>query len=629
MRKALLALALLFANLFCMVSAARAESVTAGNIFGMFGGTTTIDQGGALHSQARSIYSLGGGMTSFQGKKVTLLAVDPPSFSAGCSGISWHFGGFSFISVDEIRQLVEAVAQASLGVAVDLAMQTLCPQCYAVMAKLRDIANQMRNAAADACKVAQNFGQLLVDKGIFSNGASTAKCGEASAAAGTSASWLDSVASGACKMLTDAESSAKKIGDDVTSWLGGGATSTGKTPTADQVQAIGNKTYRALDALGYKDGVAKDLMLSYLGMNIIIPSNTDCKSAFSYLYGSPSADGTPSATDKAVLDTAHPAAGEIVNKNDTTKTDTTQAVQKAAEATSTGAKTGSQLCYVPPMIAGLEQIGSSLVCGFQPLQDAKRFAAKFHQASGKTEEAMLAGLATTSLGELCNVAVLNTAAGANVGANVKDFSNPLILSCRKNQDAECMKPRQVRVNELVGETGADEYTGLAWMVLDALYSGVNAVVKGTDVLPNETIRILNGSGYPLYRLINLAAVYPGMADEMLQAYGGVIAVHYVQDTLEKVARIGAQPSIHVKGGAGLSPGEVAALRDEINKMYIKMEPIKSQTMRRMSEKRALVDSIVQVNRALQSEVISRGLGDNNNMAISLKKQQQQDKKNTK
>lgn len=621
MRKALIALVVLLANLFCMSTAARADSITAGNIFGMFGGTTSIDKGGSLHSQARSIYSLGGGMTSFQGKRVTLLAVDPPGFSAGCSGISWHFGGFAFISVDEIRQLVEAVAQASLGVAVDLAMQTLCPQCYAVMAKLRDIANQMRNAAADACTIARNFGSMLMKEGGFTAGGSKTKCAEAGAATGKSASFLDSIAAGGCKLLTDAESAVSKIGADVTSWMGGGATSTGKTPTKDQVQDIGNKTYRALDAMGYKDGVAKDLMMSYLGMTIVVPPDTDCKTAFTYLYGTSSDDSAPTATEQKLLSLADPLTGELRPTASTANTDVTQAKQKTATTEPTGSTKGPQVCYVPPMITGLEQIGASLVCGFQPLKDAYRFAGKFHHQGNISGEEILAKLAGTSLGELCNVRA-NSTGQFSTGANVKNFSDPPILTCRKTKDAECMRPRQEHVSTLLGAQLDGEYSGVAWMVLDALYTGVDKVREGKEALPEKTIQVLNSSGYPLYRLINLAAVYPGLADEMLQAYGAVIAMQYVMDTLEKTSRVGSQPAIHTAPTGGVAPGEMAQMRDEISKMFVRIEPIKNQTLRRMNEKRALVDSIVQVNRAVQSEVISRGLGDNNNMAISLKRQRQ-------
>lgn len=83
MRKLLAAFCLFLSTALLTVQTAQAANAAAADIFNSIGGTTTIDRGGAVHSQARSIYSLGGGMVSFQGKKVSLLSADAPSFSAG------------------------------------------------------------------------------------------------------------------------------------------------------------------------------------------------------------------------------------------------------------------------------------------------------------------------------------------------------------------------------------------------------------------------------------------------------------------------------------------------------------------------------------------------------------------
>ncbi len=264
MRKVIAAFLLFVSTLMLSVQPVYADNPSAADIFNSIGGTTTIDRGGSIHSQARSIYSLGGGMVSFEGKKVSLLSADPPSFSAGCSGISWHFGGFAFISMDEIRQLVEAVAQASLGVAVDLAMQTLCPQCYAVMAKLRDISNMMRNAAADACKIAENMAGMLKDSGLLPAHSIVSDCAKTSADSGSTQSWMDAAAGEACNLLDTATTAVSTDADKFMSWLRGGnkAASPGN---AQQLLAMsGNVTYKALSALGYPDGVNKDVMLSLL-----------------------------------------------------------------------------------------------------------------------------------------------------------------------------------------------------------------------------------------------------------------------------------------------------------------------------------------------------------------------------
>lgn len=614
MRKLFMTACLIITTLFSAMNGAYAGSVTAENIFSTLGGTTTIDQGGAIHSQTRSIYSLGGGMTTFKGKRVSLLAADPPSFSAGCAGISWHFGGFSFISVDEIRQLVEAIAQASLGVAVDLAMQTLCPQCYAVMSKLRDIANMMRNAAADSCKVAKHFGAMLQEKGVFSSDKRISDCSQVSAEAGKVDSFMGALTS-PCSLINKAETELTTIGNDVLNFLGAGNNGVTKTPPKDIVDASGNMTYEALDALGYKDGFVKNVLLSYTGMAIIDPvPGKDCKAAFQNLFGSASSDQQATSDIMKLIGDEPP----------TTVITTTSANPKPTEAKDVSAKPeagqatkSSVVCYAPPLLTGVQEMAMKMVCGYYPQADMYTFATRFNLSPEK--------LAASSLGAMCRVNKLTDMVNAgptrSLGISTKDNDDPWIYDCKAESTSRCVRPQLVRMSTAVyGTAPSGDYTGLAWMIMDALYSGVRAVATDKP-LPPSTVSILNGSGYPLYRLINMAAVYPGMADELLQAYGAIIATHYALDTIEKISKPGILPTISLKAGkGGLPRQEVTQIREHIMNILNEAGPMRDQVLKRLSEKRALVDTIVEVNRALQSEVISQGLGGNADLAVSIKRQ---------
>lgn len=601
-----------------MVSAmpgAYASSITAENIFNTIGGSTTIDRGGAIHSQARSIYSLGGGMTSFKGKRVSLLAADPPSFSAGCSGISWHFGGFAFISVDEIRQLVEAVAQASLGVAVDLAMQTLCPQCYAVMAKLRDIANAMRNASADACKIAKNFGAMLQEKGIFSSDQRITSCSQVSAEKGESDGFMGAMLN-PCKTLTEAEGKIKEYSQGVMDFLEGGNKAVAKTPTKDALDAVGNITYDALSALGYPDGFIKDMMLSFTGMALIDPvPNADCRTALKDLLGSSVADSTSSAEIDSII--GETPESVVVPTSNTAQPTTADAKTTDSKTEAPQGKTSKMVCFAPPLISGISMMAEKLLCGFNPASDMITFSTKYNL---NVDE-----IANTSIGAMCNSrGVGNQLAQGPVqgySTESKDSKDPYLYHCEEKESAQCTRPKMVRMSKaLYGQSSVGQYTGLAWMVMDSLYAGVDAVEENKP-LPARTISLLNGSGYPLYRLINLAAVYPGMANELLDAYGSVIATHYALDTLQAVSRPGVVPAINTRAGkGGLPRQEVRDLHRDIMQMVSTGDAMREQTMKRLSSKRALVDTIVQVNRALQAEVISQGLSGNADLAVSIKRQ---------
>ncbi len=614
MRKLFMTACLIITTLFSAMNGAYAGSVTAENIFSSLGGTTTIDQGGAIHSQTRSIYSLGGGMTTFKGKRVSLLAADPPSFSAGCAGISWHFGGFSFISVDEIRQMVEAIAQASLGVAVDLAMQTLCPQCYAVMSKLRDIANMMRNAAADSCKVAKHFGAMLQEKGVFSSDKRITDCSQVSADAGKVDSFMGALTS-PCSLINKAETELTTIGNDVLNFLGAGNNGVAKTPPKDIVDASGNMTYEALDALGYKDGFVKNVLLSYTGMAIIDPvPGKDCKESFKNLFGSSAADAKASSEVLKLIGDEPPTTVITTTNTNPTPSD---AKDSAAKTEAGQATKSSVVCYAPPLLTGVQEMAMKMICGYYPQADMATFSTRFNLSPEK--------LAASSLGAMCRVNKLADMASAGpnraLSMSTKDQDDPWIYSCSAEATSRCVRPQLVRMsNAVYGASPTGDYTGLAWMIMDALYSGVRAVATDKP-LPATTVAILNGSGYPLYRLINMAAVYPGMADELLQAYGAIIATHYALDTIEKISKPGILPTISLKAGkGGLPRQEVTQIREHIMNILNEAGPMRDQVLKRLSEKRALVDTIVEVNRALQAEVISQGLGGNADLAVSIKRQ---------
>lgn len=605
MRKVIQAFCLFLCTALVSVQTTQAASLSAANIFKTIGGNTTVDRGGAIHSQTRSIYSLGGGMTTFEGKRVSLLAADPPSFSAGCNGISWHFGGFAFISLDEIRQLVEAVAQASLGIAVDLAMQTLCPQCYAVMSKLRDMSNLMRNAAADACTIATNFGNILAKEyGLSTSTDRAKKCSTGQAEDGKTSSFLDSWAGSACRLLDDAEKKLKTEGQGVMDFLKFGNT-TGKTPPKDAIDASGNVTYKALSALGYQDGVIKDMMLSVLGMSVIHPvPGYDCREAFKDLYATAETNKDTAgleAGDAAVMNAilANPSKDKVTPTTTGSEVTVNDAKTKTGTPQTGGTNSGMTLCHAPPLLTGMKDVGRTLLCGNSPEKEGAFFAGKFGLAMDT--------LRNSSLGSMCLVKMNAT------------MADPWVYKCRGDATGECREPQMVHMSTMVDANPVNGYTGIAWMVGDALYSGVLAV-RANEALPDNTKAILNGSGWPLYRLLNMAAVYPALAGELVNAYSSAIAAQYAMDSLDKVARIGAQPGISMKSINGLRAQDITAVREHIMELIRQGNSTKTEVLSRLAEKSQLVDVVMRVNKTLQAEVIGQGLGGNTNLAVSIKRQ---------
>jgi len=584
-------------------SLSHAQSLSAGAAFSSLKGSTTIDSGGSIHSQTRSIYSFGGGMTTFTGKKVTFLAVDPPSYSAGCAGISWHFGGFAFISMDELRQLVEAISQAALGIAVDLAIQTLCPQCYAVMSKLRDMANMMRNAAADACKIAKNMGRMLGAAMGLPEEKQTA-CSETTGNDGKTSGFLDSMAGKACRSLQAVNKFLDEEGSKVLQFLNGDISS-GRTPNQDMLSKNFNVQYEILSALGLQDGVVKDLLLNYTGMTIYYPKPVeDCSAVLKNMKTSTDYKTGASAVDLSMVQGRGQKPVDPTKEGDETKKATPD---KAGEVKS------NHTCHLPPRMPKLEDMHKLLICGFDPYRDAQVFGRRFAFTDGE--------LAQTSMGIMCGVKDLTN----TPSKLAKEYGDRLLYSCDAKKSADgksesrCIVPDEKRYSQLAEASGA-YYTGLGWMIADALYMGVLKVALNQP-LNQDTIQILNGSNYPLYRLINMAAVYPGMATQLLDTYASTIAVQYTVDLIDRLARPGAFPTMEKKGSlATIDFKDINELRSMITTLFRDGKSLRDETMKLMAEKRALVQTIVNINRALQADVISQGLVGNEAFALSIKKQ---------
>lgn len=636
MLKFLLPFLLTMYSAFGLVSIARADAFpnpTA--IFNMSKGTATIDRGGAIDSQARSIYSLGGGMVSAKGKSVTLFSFDPPSFSAGCAGVSWHFGGFAFISMDEIRQLVEAVAQASLGVAVDLAMQTLCPQCYAVMSKLRDIANMMRNATADACGMAKQLGEMAKQAFTTNSAGSQTKCADLQTSANKDDSFLQSWA-GTCNTLDKAQDVVGKASASMEKYLQGRGS--GSPVDSDLLASMGNLTHRQLVALGYQDGFTKDFLLSMMGMVVMKPSGSSCAGVLSGAVTDESLnDSSLSPETKAALaalmnkNSSSSASSEATIRPKDTSSDGSGASSSASASVSpTGSKKGPVFCYAPPLFTDFSELGSVLMCGVNREAEMQTFANTYFGSksvayvgapgSGTTGSAStgssggaspMARLMENPLGQLC---------GAE---RTKQLTNPYMYSCRGGKNGECTNPSVVRMGEMLDQAvmggGNGSYTGLAWIMADALYRGIFKIRDGSGPLDADTVALLNGVGWPLYRLLNTAAVYPGQAVDTLTLYIVTIVETFALDSILMTASVGAQPAITTESHVGVAPEAVNQLRTQIANMINVAKGSKDRTPEFMAKKRQLIETVVQINKTIQTEVLTRGLAGNAEMSINLKK----------
>lgn len=122
---------------------------------------STLRQSATIQTQGSTTYS-GGGWT-WEGGNATLqpFQVKAPSVSAGCSGISFDFGAFSFLADEEkLIKFLESLLAAAPGYAFELAMQILCPSCLDIMNTMNQIANTINGLQFDACGTLKQLGNL-------------------------------------------------------------------------------------------------------------------------------------------------------------------------------------------------------------------------------------------------------------------------------------------------------------------------------------------------------------------------------------------------------------------------------------------------------------------------------------
>lgn len=60
--------------------------------------------------------------------ELQLLSFDMPSFDAGCGGININFGGFGYISGDQIQSLIKQIGTNALSYTVMLTIKSISPQ---------------------------------------------------------------------------------------------------------------------------------------------------------------------------------------------------------------------------------------------------------------------------------------------------------------------------------------------------------------------------------------------------------------------------------------------------------------------------------------------------------------------
>jgi len=213
------ALAVLIAAGFVSTHAAASELSDA---FASVSYSNGVD---GFNTEVRTGMSFGSGAIRFGVRAQYLpkntVTFTPPSIAVSCNGISWHFGGFSFVNGDEIIQAIEAALPAAAMYVLGIVVSGLCEQCWTGLQHVFDAVNKVTNALRNSCAL----GAALAESSGLASAARSVRedlCTLGKAAVGSSTDQMAS--SSSCKQAEVTNTYFKDVLDSITGSSSGAPT---------------------------------------------------------------------------------------------------------------------------------------------------------------------------------------------------------------------------------------------------------------------------------------------------------------------------------------------------------------------------------------------------------------------
>jgi len=535
----------------------------AGDLGGAFSnligpGTAYTTSGpGRYTAGARNLFVGGGAELRFPRSQITLVSISPPSFNAGCSGISAHFGGFSFISGKEIETLVRNIAQGAPGLVINLVIKALCPMCEAVLQNMQQLASFAAKSNLDSCQMAANLvGKFLptTDEGTDAvNKACNVKSVKLNGAPDVGAANISM-----CKSLTESVGVMKEkwaqmeeglFGKDGLPEKSGGKAAPQDTAAEKCNLQIGNCTWQVLSQMfAAQDegsvtdpGIRQRLLLLNLMGTTLVGENASCGSA---------------ATGEAVKD------APIVAVHCLPKLEPREAV-------------GLFMCGVP------------------------------RNGADATETRMWA--------EYCLGLFSKTPTGAVIELE-KDAAKAInelpVMTCAnpKNSSVSPYKDCESLTSTTVGELKLVEGDGFILEVSNLLKEAVTRVRENKamyegpgDVKGARIMKLVEIAPYPLYQAINAAAVYPEAGQTLVDSLSFLVADHlaftYFQQMLSKTAS-------SKFGGLTVSSAMVNKVADGMQSLRMEADSNRSRMGKTLASQQMVMEEIRKVNQVIQQSVMS-------------------------
>ena len=134
-----------------------------GDFYNSAGAGANVTRPAAISSQ-NSIGFAGGGLSyRIPTKLVQPIAITPPSLKAGCNGIDFYAGAFSFPNLPDFVQTLRNFGQQATGYFFNLALKSMAPEISATLDVINDLANRANQWSVNSCKYAEQTAGFLTE----------------------------------------------------------------------------------------------------------------------------------------------------------------------------------------------------------------------------------------------------------------------------------------------------------------------------------------------------------------------------------------------------------------------------------------------------------------------------------
>lgn len=468
-------------------SAAQA-STDATTAFNNLLGSVSTTGPGYFTSAERNMF-VGGNLRTFvPTSNLSLVSFTPPSISAGCGGISVVFGGFSFLNGQQFQQLVQNIMQNAVGYAVYIGIRILCPMCSDILQELQKIAHLLAANGINSCQIAEslvngalNMAGVSVPSTSSLN-SSSQDCSQTASSAGAATDFVaaeTSICQGTSSALGWLDSQIQSVGSAL------GANGSAHEAGA-HIMVDGNPDWAGLTWAGYSDTYVKEIILSIVGTssNVKDPSNSS---------GTAQTSNFPGWTfvDQYSTNVAGQALADILLWGaDPSSTAAQLASSPGGAALSASAQDAANRANT----LGYSSL-PMLVCGSLPS------GSPVPAPASTPSPGMTSGHDNS---RMCDVFIGGTS--NTVKSVAASGQNPLITT-----------------------------NGLIVSVVNTLNQAVNAVAADQPI-PAQAIELMQITPLPLYKVINIAAVYPDVASQIVNTYAQAIGYLIVSEVVESWLR---------------------------------------------------------------------------------------------